>query len=219
MYNIIKRIFSRIPKKGIASIVSPFVGVFADRLYESYVSQTPFVGWPRIFPVLLWASGFLATYFLIAFVYQSIKLAADLTTQIQTDPTKLPDPRRKLPVSEVSIGTFKDTVLAIDILAKIILEERIKPSVEVFLKRIILERPYCPKCQRTLDTTHASWMADGVQIGYKCSNCQTERKGTMSDIYRDVQGEVRRNFDSYWQAYSHLINELTDGKPQDFRVN
>jgi hypothetical protein len=219
MYHIIKRIYSRIPKKGIASVVSTFIGVLADRLYESYVSQTAFVGWPRIFPVLLWTVGFLATYFLIAFIYESISLASDLATQVQADPKKFPDPRKKLPVSEVSIGTFKDRVLAIDILAKVILQEKTKPSIEVFLKRIVLERPYCPNCQRTLDTTRASWMADGVQTGYKCSNCQTERRGVMSDIYKDVQGEIRRNFDSYWQPYSRLINELTDGKPQDFRVD
>jgi len=201
------------------SIVSPFIGVLADRLYESYVSQTPFVGGPRIFSVMLWSAGFLAAYFLLAFIYQNMRLASDLTNQIQTDPKKFPDPRKKLPVSEVSIGTYRDTVLAIDILTTIILDEQTKPSVEVFLKRIQLEDPYCPKCQRTLDTTHADWMADGVQIGFKCSNCQSERRGVMSDIYRDVEGEVRRNFDSYWRTYSHLIDELTHGKPQDFRID
>lgn len=219
MYTTIKRIFSRIPQKGIASILSPFAGVLADRFSEAYVSQSPLVGWPRILPVLIWTGAFFGVYFLGAFIYQAIKLAADLNAQTQRNPKSFPDPRKKLPVSEVSIGTFKDTVLAIDILAKIILEERTKPSAEVFLKRIVLERPYCPTCSRTLDETHASWVAYGIQTGFQCSKCQTEREGVMSDIYRDVEGEVRRNFGVYWQTYIRAIDQLTGGKPHDFRVD
>ena len=199
-------------------MLSAFLGILADRFYESYVSQTPFVGWPRLWPVLWWSAAFLSAYFLIAFVYQAIMLAAEVMRQHQSDPTKLPDPRRKLPVSEVSIGIFKDSVLAIDILATVILEETAKPSPEVFLERITLKRPYCLKCKRTLDETHADWIAYGVQTGYKCTNCDTERDGIMSDIYRDVEGEIRRNFETYWQIYSRLLHELTNGKPEDFRV-
>lgn len=217
MYATVKRIFSRIPKKWV-TIFSPILGVLVDRLYESYAAQTPFIGWLRIFPVLIWGTLVLGVYFLIAFIYQSIKLASEVIPQVHTDLEEFPDSRTKLPISEVSIGTFKDTELAVGILAKVILEEKTKPDVEVFLKRIFLGKPYCPKCQRTLDTTHADWMADGVQTGYKCSKCQTERRGVMSTIYKDVQGEVRRNFDTYWQTYSRAINELTHAKPEDFRV-
>lgn len=125
--------------------------------------------------------------------------------------------RKKLPVSEITIGTYKESLLAIDILAEVILEEKSKPGIEVFLERIVLRQPYCPNCSRTLDTTHASWKADGVQTGYRCSKCNTERKGTVSDLYKDVQGEVRRNFEMYWQTYTEAIHRLTGRKPGEFR--
>jgi len=127
--------------------------------------------------------------------------------------------KKKLPVSEITIGTYKESLLAVDILAAVILEEKSKPGVEVFLKRIVLKEPYCPNCSRTLDTTHASWMADGVQTGYRCSKCNTERKGTELDLYKDVDGEVRRNFETYWQTYTEAIHRLTGGKPGEFRVD
>jgi len=127
--------------------------------------------------------------------------------------------RKKLPVSEITIGTYKEPSLAIDILAEVILEEKSKPDIEVFLKRIVLREPYCPNCLRTLDTTHASWMADGVQTGYKCSKCNNEREGTVLDLYKDVHGEVRRNFETYWQTYTEAIHRLTGGKPGEFRVD
>jgi hypothetical protein len=129
------------------------------------------------------------------------------------------DARKKLPVSEITIGTYKESLLAVDILAAVILEEKSKPGVEVFLKRIVLREPYCPNCSRTLDTAHASWMADGVQTGYRCSKCNTERKGTELDLYKDVDGEVRRNFETYWQTYTEAIHRLTGGKPGEFRVD
>jgi hypothetical protein len=218
MIRIIKQIFSRIPKKGIASIVSPFLGILANRLYDSYVLQTGFVGWPRVLPVLVWSGALLATYFLLAFIFQSIRLASELSTQAQIASQNPQDTRRELPVSEVGIGTFKDSLLAIDILAKVVLGERSKPSIEVFLKRIVLGEPYCPNCSRTLDTTHASWRADGVQIGYACSNCKREREGKKLDLYKDVQGQVRRNFDAYWQTYTEAVDRLTGGKPEEFKV-
>jgi hypothetical protein len=219
MIGTIKKIFSRIPKKGIASIISPFLGVLAGRCYDSYVLQTPFLGWPRLLPVLVWSGGLLAIYFLIAFIYQSIRLASELSTQMPTASGHPQDTRKKLPVSEVTIGTFKDPLLAIDILAEVILEERSKPGIEVFLERIVLREPYCPHCSRTLDTTHASWVADGVQTGYRCSDCKTDREGTVLNLYKDVQGEVRRNFETYWQTYTEAIHRLTGGKPERFRVN
>jgi len=127
--------------------------------------------------------------------------------------------RKKLPVSEITIGTYKESLLAIDILAEVILEEESKPGIEVFLKRIVLRDPYCPNCSRTLDTTHANWMADGVQTGYMCSKCNTERKGKVSDLYKDVHGEVRRNFETFWQTYTEAIHSLTGEKPGEFRVD
>jgi len=127
--------------------------------------------------------------------------------------------RKKLPVSEITIGTYKESLLAIDILAEVILEEESKPGIEVFLKRIVLRDPYCPNCSRTLDTTHASWKADGVQTGYRCSKCNTERKGKVSDLYKDVHGKVRRNFETFWQTYTEAIHSLTGEKPGEFRVD
>jgi len=226
MLNTIKRIISRIPKKGIATLASPFLAVIADRAYDWYVLETQFVGWPRVLPVLMWSGVFLAAYFLLAFVYQSVKLVRELEGRARSVPVEAYhremtllayNNKKPLPSDRVSIGTFQDRLLAVDIMAKVILEEKARPGVEVFLKRITLGRPYCPNCSRTLDTTHAGWHADGVQIGYSCTQCKTERRGDQDAVHKDVEGEVRRNYDCFWQAYQNEIAKMTGAKPEDFK--
>jgi len=64
-----------------------------------------------------------------------------------------------------------------------------------------------------------STIAIGGQTGYKCSKCDTEIEGTVLDLYKDVRGEVPRNFESYWQTYTEAIHRLTGGKPGEFRVD
>jgi hypothetical protein len=128
------------------------------------------------------------------------------------------DRREPLPYSEIVIGTFKTDSLAVDIQAKILLGEKIQPATETFLARICLGDPYCPRCSRSLDRRDAGWMADGMQIGYQCPTCGTQREGTYSDLFKDVCGQVRRNYPEYWQKYQKAIHDLTGGEPHKFKV-
>lgn len=123
-----------------------------------------------------------------------------------------------LPSNAVTIGTLQRPTLATDIRAKIVLTENKQPSVDLFLDRIKRTSPYCPKCSRPLVTKHASWMADGVQIGYKCKKCTTEYDGDYSDVFNEILSEVRRDYQSYWQKYRAEIEAMTNGQPENYTI-
>jgi hypothetical protein len=59
-------------------------------------------------------------------------------------------------------------------------------------------------------------MADGVQIGYKCINCQTEIKRDRGELVDDAKAEVRKNFDETWILYRNEIKRITKGKPNKY---
>ncbi len=128
------------------------------------------------------------------------------------------DRRKILPYSEVAIGTYQTNNLTVDIRAKIVLGESAQPNVEIFLDRIEIGKPYCPKCSRPLDYWNASFMADGIQIGYKCNVCKTECEGDRYEVLDDVKGNVRQNYSQYWSQYKREIDLLTRGKPQRYKL-
>lgn len=120
--------------------------------------------------------------------------------------------KRKIPFESVTIGTFKTRSIATEIRAKIFLEENTQPSVDMFLERIETTPPYCSKCLRNLSKKHASWMADGIHIGYYCKKCGIEYDGNKKDVANEVFSEVRRNYQSYYNEYKRKIDEITKGK-------
>jgi hypothetical protein len=126
--------------------------------------------------------------------------------------------RQTLPSDSVVIGTLNRDTLSTDIKAKIVLNESTKPHVNIFLDRIQRISPYCPRCYRPLDTKRASWEANGVQIGYKCKNCQTEYDGTYRNVFNEVLSEVRRNYDKYWETYQKEIYKMTNEKPENYKI-
>ncbi|MDP8204908.1 MAG: hypothetical protein P9L95_10300 [Candidatus Tenebribacter mawsonii] len=65
---------------------------------------------------------------------------------------------------------------------------------------------------------HGSWQIDGVQIGYKCKNCNTEIKKYRNDLVREVKTEVRNNYDIYWKNYVNEIKRITKGKPEEYEI-
>lgn len=129
------------------------------------------------------------------------------------------DRRKTLPQREVVLGRFtKDERLVLDICAEILLGEEAPPKVELFLRRLRLGRPYCPRCLRPLDEWRAGWMADFGQIGYRCPRCGTEIEGDEADLAADVDGAVRRDFPDYWRRYQTEIRRLTRGKPHKYKL-
>lgn len=123
------------------------------------------------------------------------------------------DGKRILQYSKVKIGEYSRENLKVDILAKINLDEEVQPAISLFLQRVRIGAPYCPRCARNLDYLRASWMADGVQIGYKCIDCNTEIKRDQEELIDDAKAEVRKNFDESWVIYLEEINRITKGKP------
>ena len=110
----------------------------------------------------------------------------------------------------VCIGTFKAETLHVDILVNRKFRSYIfgRPPLEAFLDQVWLGRPYCPKCKRDLKMWRAGWMANYLQIGYKCEYCHTEYEGNDRKIRRDVCGEIRKKYSTYWANYKKATRFL-----------
>jgi hypothetical protein len=75
------------------------------------------------------------------------------------------------------------------------------------LERIQLGKPYCPECSRPLDILHGDFVVDFAQMGYKCKNCNTEYEGNDRELLKDIKGEVRKNYDNYWDVYCKELDK------------
>jgi tRNA(Ile2) C34 agmatinyltransferase TiaS len=123
-----------------------------------------------------------------------------------------------LPYREIKIGLFKSKNLNVDILAKIILEKENTLDSALFLKRVEIASPFCPHCSRNLDFKRASWVANGGQTGYKCPKCSTEINVKKTDLLKDVNADIRKNYESYWAKYKKEIKKITHNKPKKYLV-
>jgi hypothetical protein len=123
-----------------------------------------------------------------------------------------------LPYRSIAIGEYHKENLCVDILANIHLIKEVKPTSSQFLKRITNDSPYCPNCKKNLNILRGSWMIDGVQIGYKCNDCNTEIKICRKDLISEVKAEVRKNYDLYWENYNDEIKRITKGKPEKYAI-
>lgn len=215
-------VWSRIHKKKLFFVLSIVLIILANRLFDSYFMDAKFLDWPKFKPVLIWSGIVLGSYFFLAIIYYSLKTITELQTQIDQFNQKssekqvipLIDSKKTLPYRDISVGTFKTKELEVAILAKIVLEEQIKPDIENFLNRIDTGNPYCPNCLRPLD----EWKLGGMTIGYKCPSCNTQREVNTWDLLNDVYGKIRSNYDYFWDIYSKKIHQLTGGKPQDYII-
>ena len=121
-----------------------------------------------------------------------------------------------LEYSKVKIGEYSTENLIVDILARINLDKEVKPDIPLFLERVEIGDPFCPHCSRNLNYLRASWMADGVQIGYKCIDCNTEIKRNLDNLVDDAKAKVRRHFDEIWSLYHKEIKRITKGKSHKY---
>ena len=113
---------------------------------------------------------------------------------------------QKMKLKNVNIGTYMTAILEAEIGINFRNVGKIPESRETFLSNISLGNPYCPKCSRPLNEEHASWMADGVQIGYYCKNCASKYVGNSFELYKDVQAEVRKIYEQYLKLYLKHVN-------------
>lgn len=219
-------VWSRIHKKKLFFVLSIVLIILVERLFDFCFMDAKFLDWPKFKPVLIWSGIVLGSYFLLAIIYYSLKTITELQTQIDKFNQKssekqvvpLIDSKKTFPYRYISVGTFKTNELEVDIQAKAILEEQIKPDIENFLNRIDTGNPYCPKCSHPLDEWKLGWMANFAQIGYKCPSCNTQREVNTCDLLNDVYGKIRSNYDYFWDIYSKKIHQLTGGKPQDYII-
>lgn len=215
-------VWLRIPKKYLVSLLGFILPVVVERFFDYCFMDAKLLDWQKVKPVLIWSGIVLGYYFFLVIIYYSLKTITELQTQINKFNQKssekqvipLIDSKKKLPVHAISVGIFKTKELEVEIMAKIILEEQIKPDIENFLNRIDTGNPYCPNCLRPL----VEWKSGMMTIGYKCPSCNTQREGNTLDLLNDVYGKIRSNYNYFWDIYSKKIHQLTGGKPQDYII-
>jgi len=145
-----------------------------------------------------------------------IKRTGETTIEIDWPPE---DRRQTLPYKEVIIGTYVIKDLAnVSIKANILLIEQTKPNVDIFVQRISISEPYCKKCEEPMVPLVVEVMLTGKQIGYQCEKHNIKIKKIKADILNEVIGEVRRNYNRYWEKYKDEISALTNGDPKKFKL-
>ena len=227
MIRSFKIVWLKIPKKKAASLAIFFGSILVKGLFDRFFSDNS-----NLFDcskiVLATGCGVLLIfiYFLVSFIYFSLRTISQLQTQI-THPQQNPSinqsvsitkSKKVLPYRQISIGSLKTDKMAVDIQAKIVLEEQVKPDIENFMTRIDLGNPYCPERSRPLDEWKTDWMANFSQIGYKCLNCHTQRKGDGLAVLYDVYALIRSNYDHYWNVYAENVKQMTGGNPSEFSI-
>lgn len=225
MTDSIKLIWTRIPKKRLYSIVTFIVGYFAKLILDFFLRGEPFKLSEHATQALTGSVVLLVVYFVCAFVYYSIIMVAELNKRVhavgiesETQGLSLPT-KTALPDSKVVIGTLKKDFLFAEIKAKIVLQENGKPDIENFLRRIMIGKPYCPKCLRPMDDTAADWRTlDTSPVGYYCVNCRTSSRGHYDHILKDVHALVRKDYEDYWKVYKSKIDELTNSERHKFTI-
>lgn len=215
MLKAIKTIFINIPKFFAWLIPTIFVAPLLIFFISGYITdQTLNISLTNLRNVIYLTLA----VSIIAFFWSSLKTVKFLTLNTEESDktytkTRSIDGKRILQYSKVKIGEYSRENLKVDILAKIYLDNEVRPEIPLFLERVRIGDPYCPNCSRNLDYLRASWMADGVQIGYKCINCETETKRDCKELIDDAKAEVRKNFDKTWLLYRDEIKRVTKGKP------
>jgi len=208
MFKSFKLIWSKIPKKWISTFIILVLGVILKHLFDVYFNDAKLLSWPKVVPILIISLIFLLIYFGISFLFVALKIISKS------------DSKKVLPYKYVCIGIYEtaDNLLAVNIQAKIVLSDIVQPDIQNFLNRIGLGDPYCAMCNRPLELLRASWMADGVQIGYKCPVCNIERNGAWVDLRNEVYAGIRSDYNNYWKVYKAKIKEITGGKPEDYTL-
>ena len=129
------------------------------------------------------------------------------------------DRRKLLPQRQVVIGTYQEDGLAVDLRAQIVLGERTPPDVEIFLDRVRLGQPYCPRCSNRLEEVLVDhWIPGYSGTHYECYRCEIETPMDGDDLEGEVFGAIRRDYLRFWSRYDEEIQHLTGGKPKKFKV-
>ena len=218
MIKAIKTILNNIPKFFTWLIPSVFVTPILILLISGYISNQTLNFSLNNLKNIIYLTLAVS---IIAFLWGSLKTVKYFMLNFEESndsyrKTTTIDGKKILQYSKVKIGEYSRENLKVDILAKINLDNEVQPEIPLFLERVIIGDPYCPRCSRNLDYLHASWMADGVQIGYKCINCGTEISRKREELVDDAKAEVRKKFNETWLLYSKEIKKITKGKPHKY---
>ena len=129
------------------------------------------------------------------------------------------DKRKILSEDNVIIGIYKTKKLWTDIRATIVLENITPKDEGIFLDRVFIIDPYCPKCKAILNKDRVRSAALGRPvIGFRCYNCNREYGITDEELINNVKGYVRKNYNKLIIVYQEKINELTRGEPKKYKL-
>lgn len=207
----IKFIWSNIPKLIKKSLFWLILLIFGDivlkELFEiQFLISTSFAIKLLIVIVILIVVGFF--WAAIVSVSKLLKMNGQRTKpEIHT--------KIFLQQDKVPIGRYRNDIYSVDIFARIFLDIKTKVDVSLFTERISIGKPFCNICTKTLTST---FFLDIESDGYRCTKCKSRLNEDNYSVLGCVTGEIRTNYDKYWQKYKEEINKLTGGKPENYEV-
>jgi hypothetical protein len=203
MFESLKLIWSKIPKKWITTLFLVALSILSKHGFDVYFTNAPLLSWPKLLPLIEVSCTFLVIYYMCSFICISLWLISKRT-----------ELKKVLPYEHVSIGKYSttDKRIDVDIQAKIMLNDKVQPDIQNFLNRIALGDPYCHKCSRPID------MLTFKAGAFRCAACNWEKDGGWSDLKKGVHAKIRSDYDHYWEVYQARIREMTGGKPEAFTL-
>lgn len=211
MLESLKHIFSNIPKFIRSIILAGFISPIIGYVIVQITTDNPInISLSNIGYLLI----IIVSFTVIGFIIGSIISITQLRYNRLAPKCSI----KKLSDDKVAIGEYITEGLSVGILAEIVLDENSKPSIDSFLIRIKIGEPYCLSCSNPFELLRASWQLEGIQIGYKCTNCDYEIHKDYNDLQREVKGKVRKNFDEYWNIYIEEIDKMTGGKRSQYKL-
>lgn len=218
-----KIIFGMIPKKGLTFVIMLFVGFLGERALSTYFYDESFLEVAKLWRAVFVSGGIILAYFIIAFIYQSLRYSSALA---QKSPEEIrdiisPERRKKKLSYRFELQTLSNEIAEITVyVQRRWLPNDARPTVEEFLDSLEYTDPRCSQCHSDFRTNYS-----GV-TSYECPlpSCKNKQRIYKNDMFHMTQnakaqfaGSVRRDFDHYWDVYVSTYLELTGGKPEEYQ--
>lgn len=96
------------------------------------------------------------------------------------------------------------------------------PNIEDFLKALEFSEPYCGLCKSNIESNYSSSIRYSRCSNFECKNSNEQIPSTVvsqlkSTLENQFAGDIRNDYEKYWDIYTTIYLGITDGKPEEFQ--
>jgi len=221
-------VFNRIPKKWFSTLGTI---VFTNIFFIPWLLNQPIEGLPRILVIIGISLGVIIFYFTVMTIVYSLQIIKELNAAIENQghirSTDIVIKKKDKLRSHIEIHTIiSDGLWEIKVsVRRRWLPSEPRPNVEDFIESIKYSEPHCGLCHSNLEHGYLFGHSRG---GNKCTNpeCENSRKilivmslyDQCKDVANQFAGQVRSDYDKYWELYKSTYQEITNGKPEKYQA-